>query len=124
MSSDEAEGHQDYQEEFINDGEILEELALDNDQIDDDSMDDEDGELEQNNEEMQGEQLQQGDNMQEDIPDDSVQGFYGHNKEPVYGVAVHPLLPIAVSGGGDDQSMLWNYQSGELIAILASIIII
>jgi ribosome assembly protein SQT1 len=116
MSTDENQeqqdgGHEDYQEEFIHDGEILEELAL-NDQIQgdgDESMSDDEMPIDE----------QPLDGEQQDIPDDSVQGFYAH-KEPVFCVSLHPLLPIAATGGGDDQSMMWNYQSGELIAILAS----
>lgn len=107
MMSD-NEGHEDYEEEFIHDGEILEELALNPENMDHGSDDDE----------MEIQPEPTAGNMEQDIPDDSVQGFFGH-KEPVYSVDVHPLLPIAVSGGGDDQSMLWNYQSGEQIAILA-----
>ena len=96
----------------------MEELALDENH---------EGFESHSDEEMQTDEqvAQQAEVENQEIPDDSVQGFYEHkgdffSLEPVYCVTLHPLLPIAATGGGDDQSMMWNYQSGELIAVLAS----
>ena len=65
------EGHEDYQEEFIHEGEILEELALDDHHEDLES---------QSDEEMQTDEqvAQQAEVENQEIPDDSVQGFYEH----------------------------------------------
>ena len=38
--------------------------------------------------------------------------FYFINLEPVYSVSVHPELPLALSGGGDDRAFLWDTITG------------
>jgi ribosome assembly protein SQT1 len=45
--------------------------------------------------------------------DDSIQGFFDH-KQPVYAIDYHPLLNLVASGGGDDQTHLWDPTTGEL----------
>jgi WD40 repeat protein len=57
---------------------------------------------------------------EEELTDDSVQGFFKH-QGPVYTVSLcgssNPTL--AVCGGGDDQAFLWNIETGEQHAHLS-----
>ncbi|KAI8901623.1 quinon protein alcohol dehydrogenase-like superfamily [Globomyces pollinis-pini] len=102
------------QEEFINADEVQEVLEdgneMDEDLIDDENdMDEENVDMEQYAAELQEEFNQQ---------DDSIQGFFEH-KEPVFTVAFHPSdITMAASGGGNDESYLWNPTTGDKIVDL------
>ena len=46
--------------------------------------------------------------------DHSVKTFDGHGGDPVYSLAINPKFPNqAVSGGGDDNAVLWDVVTGE-----------
>ncbi len=46
--------------------------------------------------------------------DHSAQTMDGHGGEPVYSIAINPKIPnLAVSGGGDDNAVLWDVVTGE-----------
>jgi ribosome assembly protein SQT1 len=49
--------------------------------------------------------------------DNSIQQFSAH-EGPVYAVAVHPTVPLAVSGGGDDTGYIWDVTDGEVVVKL------
>ncbi|KAI9189988.1 60S ribosomal subunit assembly or modification protein [Blastocladiella emersonii ATCC 22665] len=71
---------------------------------DDDDMDADEDEAEQAG----------GDELVE-IKDDSVQGFFAHQK-PVYCVAMHPTsYDIILSGGEDEKAYLWSAHTGETL---------
>lgn len=52
------------------------------------------------------------------LEDTSIQQFASHRK-PVYAVAAHPTLPIAVSGGEDELGYIWSTADGETILRLS-----
>lgn len=97
-------------EEDIPDDEFLDPndvLAIDDEEgdypMDDD--DDDDGEPHEH---------QEGEDEEMVLEDTSIQQFASHRK-PVYAVAAHPTLPIAVSGGEDELGYIWNTADGETI---------
>ncbi|KAJ1512787.1 hypothetical protein HMI54_008612 [Coelomomyces lativittatus] len=47
--------------------------------------------------------------------EDQAQLVFDAHKEPVYAISCHPTLPYVVSGGGDDESYVWNIQTGQLL---------
>lgn len=59
-----------------------------------------------------------GDDDQMVLEDSSIQQFTIHQK-PVYAISVHPILPIAASGGEDEIGYLWNIEDGEQILRLS-----
>jgi WD40 repeat protein len=84
-----------FDEEFINDQDIQEELEIGEQPVEEDE--------------------DQTDIHQEEFKDDSVQGFFEH-KEPVFCCSISPLHPmICASGGGNDASFLWSMETGEKI---------
>jgi ribosome assembly protein SQT1 len=52
------------------------------------------------------------------LEDTSIQQFANHRK-PVYAISVHPILPIAASGGEDELGYIWNIVDGEQILRLS-----
>lgn len=114
-----------FHEEFISPDEIQEELELQGQEMDIDIQ--EEMEQHQSNyeagdyeEHEEGDYQQEHENYQEEqveIEDDSIQGFFTHN-EPVFTLAIHPSLPLIVSGGSDDKSYLWDFSTGELTSHL------
>lgn len=49
--------------------------------------------------------------------DSSISHFGGHQGS-VFAVAIHPLQPLAVSGGEDDLGYIWNLEDGEVVVKL------
>lgn len=97
---------EDENEEFIDQDDILAEVADDGDlpMDEDDGFDDD---IEEDEDDM-GEIV---------IEDNSTQHFSDHEGS-VFAVSMHPSQPIAASGGEDDFGYLWNAQNGEVIAKL------
>lgn len=52
------------------------------------------------------------------IHDSSIAAFYGARGESIFTIAMHPKFPsppLAVSGGSDDTSFIWNVTDGEIV---------
>jgi WD40 repeat protein len=49
--------------------------------------------------------------------DNSIKHFSGHDG-PVYSIATHPTVFLAVSGGGDDSGYIWDITDGEIVVKL------
>ncbi|OLY81450.1 putative WD repeat-containing protein [Smittium mucronatum] len=105
------------EEEFLENEEIENEVASDEDEL----MDEEDEELlealEAEDMDQEADQDMMGDSSQQQVifEDESIQGFFEH-KEPVYSVAINPVdTNIVVSGGGDDTAYVWRRDTGELV---------
>lgn len=50
------------------------------------------------------------------ISDSSLGAFYRHGEESIFSIKLHPSYPnppLAVSGGSDDTSFIWNVTDGE-----------
>ena len=52
------------------------------------------------------------------IYEDSSISHFGEHQGSVFAVAVHPLQPLAVSGGEDDLGYIWNLEDGEVVVKL------
>ena len=52
------------------------------------------------------------------IYEDSSISHFAEHQGSVFAVAVHPLQPLAVSGGEDDLGYIWNIEDGEVVVKL------
>ncbi|KAL1918739.1 uncharacterized protein VTP21DRAFT_2761 [Calcarisporiella thermophila] len=96
-------------EEYIEDGETIEEEIINQD--DPAPMEDDDDEDEEFT--FHGTKPIEGNEDMVELVDDSVQGFFAH-KEPIYAIDINPKHEnIIVTGGGDDKSYMWRADSGE-----------
>jgi ribosome assembly protein SQT1 len=55
---------------------------------------------------------------EEIIYEDSSISHFGAHQGSVFTVAVHPLQPLAVSGGEDDLGYIWSLEDGEVVVKL------
>ncbi|KAL5526597.1 SQT1 [Sanghuangporus sanghuang] len=100
--AEDLETEEEVAEEYLNEDDVLAELADDGDAPMDEDEEDEG-------------QVDGEDNVV--YEDNSVRHFSAHGKS-VFAVSMHPTQPIAASGGEDDFGYLWNVQSGETIVKL------
>ncbi|KAJ7650247.1 ribosome biogenesis protein Sqt1 [Roridomyces roridus] len=107
MASHEGEIDEDYEEQFINEDDVLAEVPDDGDvpmDEDEDEAGDTLGDLSNAGASGSGE-------------DNSLQAFPNHGSS-VFAVAAHPTEPLAVSGGEDDLGYVWDITDGEVIVKL------
>jgi ribosome assembly protein SQT1 len=111
------------QEIFLDDDDIAE-LQAQMDEDDDVPMDDDDEddveEVTEAPEGFDGEgEVEGGNDMDEAIPDNSLRHFTAHDNNAVFTVSAHPISPVlVVTGGEDDNAFLWRTDTGEEIAKL------
>jgi len=103
-------------DEFVEDGEVEQEIVLDPESGDADIELDEEGEqyvIEEVTEEEA--QTLQDEEMDETPADDSIQAFLSHT-DSVYCLSAHPTSPsLVISGGGDDRAFIWDITSGSVL---------
>lgn len=69
-------------------------------------------------EDDEGEERQDGEAVEElMLQNDSVLAFDAH-QDAIYSIAIHPSIPIVVTGGGDDLAYIWSYLDGRQMATL------
>lgn len=103
------------EEVYIDADEILQE-AVDSNQVedfDDLEVDDEGDEfqmvVEGDEDEDEDGEMEEGEERRADT---SLCAFTAHS-EPVFAVALHPTLPLAITGSQDDQAYIFNIKTGE-----------
>ena len=112
MTIEEQEDIEQADESLLLEGEIIEDENENDMAVD---SDDEQGEPDQMDDAGEG---QQDDEVL--FKDDSVQGFFGHQENPVYSVDVHPKYKdLICSGGGDDLAHLWLRSDGSHLYTLS-----
>ncbi|KAL5504109.1 SQT1_1 [Sanghuangporus vaninii] len=99
--TEDLENEEEVDEEYLNEDDVLAELA-------------DDGDAPMDEDEDEG-QVEGEDSVV--YEDNSVRHFSAHGKS-VFAMSMHPIQPIAASGGEDDFGYLWNVQSGETIVKL------
>ncbi|KAJ1664113.1 60S ribosomal subunit assembly or modification protein [Coemansia sp. RSA 1813] len=113
----EHEEYDEQEETYIEPEEVADVVADEDDAAGHEPMDDDDEEEE---EEEEGKEGTSADGPEDEVllEDDSVQGFFTHEKS-VFSVDLSPTQPnIAVSGGEDEKAYVWRTDNGELVAEL------
>ncbi|KAJ2867774.1 60S ribosomal subunit assembly or modification protein [Coemansia erecta] len=112
---DEFEEHDEQEETYIEAEEVADVVADEDDDAGHEPMDDDDDE-----EAEEGDGAAAADAPEDEVllEDDSVQGFFTHEKA-VFSIDLSPTHPnIAVSGGEDDKAFVWRTDTGDLVAKL------